>query len=213
MNKKVRSFYVICGKRCLDVTLAFAALIILAPLLVITAVLVRWRLGAPVLFRQMRPGFHGKPFGLLKFRTMRSEVDASGNPLPDHQRITVFGSTLRKLSVDELPELWNVVKGDMSLVGPRPLLIEYLPLYSAEQARRQVVRPGLTGWAQINGRNSLSWPDKFKLDVWYVDNVSFLLDLKIIMKTVLKVFLREGIHAEGNVTMPRFTGNPRESTP
>lgn len=171
---------------------------------------VRKKLGSPVLFRQTRPGLHGKPFQMIKFRTMRDAIGPDGQPLPDSERMTHFGSFLRSASLDELPELWNVLKGDMSLVGPRPLLIEYLPLYSPEQARRHEVRPGVTGWAQINGRNALNWEEKFRLDVWYVDNQSFWLDLKILALTVKKVFVREGISAAGEATMTRFTGSPKE---
>jgi len=165
------------------------------------------KLGSPVLFRQVRPGVGGKPFEMVKFRTMRDAVDAKGIPLADSERMTPFGSFLRASSLDELPELWNVLKGDMSLVGPRPLLMEYLPLYSTEQNRRHEARPGVTGWAQVNGRNALSWDEKFKLDVWYVDNQSFRLDLKILFMTVKKVVVKEGITAEGDVTMSKFTGN------
>ncbi|MNG82704.1 putative sugar transferase EpsL [compost metagenome] len=168
---------------------------------------VRKKLGAPVLFRQQRPGRDGKPFEMVKFRTMRDAVDVHGNVLPDAQRMTPFGSFLRASSLDELPELWNVLKGEMSLVGPRPLLMEYLPLYSPEQYRRHEVRPGVTGWAQINGRNALSWEDKFKLDIWYVENRSFWLDLKILFLTVKKVVKKDGISGAGEATMSKFTGN------
>jgi lipopolysaccharide/colanic/teichoic acid biosynthesis glycosyltransferase len=160
-----------------------------------------------VLFRQVRPGLDGEPFEMIKFRTMRDAVDVVGNPLPDSERMTPFGSFLRSSSLDELPGLWNVLKGDMSLVGPRPLLMEYLPLYSPEQYRRHEVRPGVTGWAQINGRNAVSWDEKFKLDVWYVDNRSFWLDLKIVLLTIKKVLVRDGINAEGEATMSKFMGN------
>lgn len=176
--------------------------------LLLTAVV--WhKLGSPVLFRQTRPGKDGKPFGMIKFRTMRDAVDAEGNALPDAQRMTPFGQLLRSTSLDELPELWNVLKGDMSLVGPRPLLMEYLPLYSSEQFRRHDVRPGITGWAQINGRNALSWEEKFKLDVWYVENRSFWLDIKIIFLTIKKVLVRDGISAKGEATMPKFLGSDK----
>jgi lipopolysaccharide/colanic/teichoic acid biosynthesis glycosyltransferase len=164
-------------------------------------------MGKPVLFRQTRPGLHGVPFLMIKFRTMRDAVDASGVPLPDAARLTRLGRFLRSSSLDELPELWNVLKGEMSLVGPRPLLMEYLPLYSAEQARRHEVRPGVTGWAQVNGRNALSWEDKFALDLWYVENRSLWLDLKIVWMTIRKVIKRDGISAEGEATMPKFTGS------
>jgi lipopolysaccharide/colanic/teichoic acid biosynthesis glycosyltransferase len=169
--------------------------------------LVRVKLGSPVFFRQTRPGKDGEPFQMVKFRTMLDAVNKDGKPLPDDQRMTRFGSFLRSASLDELPELWNVLKGDMSLVGPRPLLLEYLPLYSKEQYRRHEVRPGVTGWAQVNGRNAISWEDKFRLDVWYVDNQSFWLDLKILLLTVKKVLVRDGIRGEGEATMSKFTGN------
>jgi lipopolysaccharide/colanic/teichoic acid biosynthesis glycosyltransferase len=195
------------GKRLFDLILACVLMMVLAPILGALVVLIRVRLGSPVLFRQTRPGLHGKPFQMVKFRTMRDAVGPDGQPLPDSERMTPFGSFLRSASLDELPELWNVLKGDMSLVGPRPLLMEYLPLYSPEQARRHEVRPGVTGWAQINGRNALSWEEKFRLDVWYVDNQSFWLDLKILALTVKKVFVREGISAAGEVTAAKFTGS------
>lgn len=194
-------------KRFFDVVLSFSALVLLAPAIVIVAWQVSRKLGSPVLFRQIRPGLHGKPFEMIKFRTMRDAVDSHGNPLPDAERMTSFGSFLRSSSLDELPGLWNVLKGEMSLVGPRPLLMEYLPLYNEEQARRHEVRPGITGWAQVNGRNAISWEDKFKLDVWYVDNRSLWLDLKILWLTVKKVLIRDGISAEGEATMSKFTGN------
>ncbi|MCL7462273.1 sugar transferase [Pseudomonas sp. NW5] len=196
------------SKRWFDILASSLGLLLLAPVIVIIAWQIRRKLGSPVLFRQVRPGLHGKPFEMIKFRTMRHAVDANGNPLPDSERMTPFGSFLRASSLDELPELWNVLKGDMSLVGPRPLLMEYLPLYSPEQYRRHEVRPGVSGWAQVNGRNALSWEDKFKLDVWYVDNRSFWLDLKIIFLTLKKVVVREGISAEGEATMSKFTGKP-----
>jgi lipopolysaccharide/colanic/teichoic acid biosynthesis glycosyltransferase len=164
-------------------------------------------MGSPVLFRQTRPGIHGKPFQMIKFRTMRNATDAEGKPLPDAERLTKLGQFLRSSSLDELPELWNVLKSEMSLVGPRPLLMEYLPLYSVEQARRHEVRPGMSGWAQVNGRNAISWDEKFALDVWYVDNRSFLLDLKVIWLTIRKVIKRDGISAAGDATMPKFTGS------
>ena len=198
-------------KRLFDIVASGVALIILLPFLAALALLVRHRLGGPVLFSETRPGKDGRPFTLLKFRTMRDATDPSGTPLPDHARLTPFGRRLRATSLDELPELWNVFKGDMSLVGPRPLLMDYLPLYTPVQARRHEVRPGLTGWAQINGRNAISWEEKFALDVWYVDNRSFWLDLKIIAMTVARVLKRSGISADGEVTMPRFTGADRGS--
>lgn len=194
-------------KRFIDISASLCALILLAPVMAIVAWNIRKKLGSPVLFRQVRPGHDGKPFEMVKFRTMRDAVDSDGHPLADSERMTPFGSFLRASSLDELPELWNVLKGEMSLVGPRPLLMEYLPLYSAEQNRRHEVRPGVTGWAQVNGRNALSWDEKFKLDVWYVENQSFRLDLKIIFMTVKKVVVKEGISADDNVTMSKFTGN------
>lgn len=193
-------------KRLFDLIAACCILLALALPLLGLIVLVRFFLGKPVFFRQIRPGLHGKPFLMIKLRTMRDAVGPDGQPLPDAERMTPLGKFLRSSSLDELPELWNVIKGDMSLVGPRPLLMEYLPLYSPEQARRHEVRPGLTGWAQVNGRNALSWEEKFCLDVWYVDNQSFWLDLKILAMTVKKVLLREGINAGGEATMPKFTG-------
>lgn len=197
------------SKRLFDIVAAAMGLIVLSPVIAVVAYLIRKRLGSPVLFRQVRPGLDGKPFEMVKFRTMRDAVDAEGNSLPDSERMTDFGRFLRSSSLDELPELWNVIRGEMSLVGPRPLLMEYLPLYNAEQLRRHEVRPGVTGWAQINGRNALSWDEKFKLDVWYVNNQSFWLDLKIIFLTVKKVLIKDGISAEGEVTMPKFTGSKK----
>ncbi len=194
-------------KRLFDLVASSVLILALCPVLISLYFLIRTRLGSPVLFRQTRPGLHGKPFQMVKFRTMRDAIGADGQPLPDSERMTPFGSFLRSASLDELPELWNVLKGEMSLVGPRPLLMEYLPLYSPEQARRHEVRPGVTGWAQINGRNALSWEEKFRLDVWYVDNQSFWLDLKILALTVKKVFVREGISAAGEVTAAKFTGS------
>lgn len=193
-------------KRLMDIVLAAAALLLLFPLLIVLSLLIRSYMGAPVIFRQVRPGLNGAPFELLKFRTMRDAVDANGVPLPDGERLTPFGHFLRSTSLDELPELWNVLKGNMSLVGPRPLLMEYLPRYTDEQARRHEVRPGLTGWAQINGRNALSWEEKFALDVWYVDNQSMKLDLRILWLTILSVLRRDGISADGEATMPKFQG-------
>jgi len=195
------------NKRVFDIIFTAIGLLLLAPVFAVVAIQVFHKLGSPVLFRQVRPGKHGKPFDMIKFRTMRDAIDMDGNLLPDSERITPFGSLLRSSSLDELPELWNVLKGDMSLVGPRPLLMEYLPLYSKEQYRRHETRPGVTGWAQINGRNAISWEEKLKYDVWYVENQSFWLDLKIIWKTIKKVIAREGISADGEVTMPKFTGN------
>ena len=194
-------------KRAFDIAASTSALVVLSPVLAITAYKVKKELGSPVLFRQTRPGLHGKPFEMIKFRTMKDATDKEGNALPDSERLTEFGKKLRASSLDELPELWNVLKGDMSLVGPRPLLMEYLPLYNAEQAKRHNVRPGVTGYAQVNGRNSLSWEDKFKLDTWYVEHQSFLLDLKILLKTVKKVIIKDGINADGEATMTKFTGS------
>jgi len=194
-------------KRLFDIVAAACGLLLLAPVIAIVAWQIHRKLGSPVLFRQLRPGRDGKPFEIVKFRSMRNALDAHGNPLPDAERMTSFGRFLRASSLDELPELWNVLKGDMSLVGPRPLLMEYLPLYSPEQFRRHSVRPGVTGWAQVNGRNALSWEEKFRLDIWYVDNQSFCLDLKIVYLTLAKVMAREGISAAGEATMPKFTGS------
>ncbi|MBB6097848.1 lipopolysaccharide/colanic/teichoic acid biosynthesis glycosyltransferase [Deinobacterium chartae] len=194
-------------KRALDVVASALGLLLLAPLMVGVALLVRLQMGSPVIFRQVRPGLHGRPFAMYKFRTMRDATDPQGRPLPDSERLTSLGRFLRATSLDELPELFNVLRGEMSLVGPRPLLMEYLELYTPEQARRHEVRPGITGWAQVNGRNALSWEEKFALDVWYVDHHNFWLDLKILWLTVIKVFRREGISAAGDATMPRFTGS------
>ncbi len=193
-------------KRILDIIIASISLIVLFPLYLYVAYKVRKNLGSPILFRQVRPGLHGKPFEMIKFRSMKDAVDVQGNPLPDSERLTPFGKMLRSSSLDEMPELWNVIKGDMSIVGPRPLLMEYLPLYNTEQAKRQNVRPGMTGHAQVNGRNAISWEEKFKLDTWYVENQSTLLDFKIMFKTVHKVLAKDDISAEGEVTMTKFTG-------
>lgn len=194
-------------KRLIDITASSAALVTLSPVLAVTAYKVKKNLGSPILFKQTRPGLYGEPFEMVKFRTMLDAYDEQGNPLPNEQRHTKFGNFLRSTSLDELPELWNVLKGDMSLVGPRPLLTDYLPLYNEEQARRHDVRPGVTGWAQVNGRNAISWEEKFKLDTWYVDNQSLLLDLKILLMTLKKVVVKEGVNASDTVTMTRFTGN------
>lgn len=190
----------------MDVALSTIAIIVLAPFILMIAFAIRYQMGSPVIFNQTRPGLHGRPFQMVKFRTMREARDDEGNLLPDSERLTRFGRFLRSTSLDELPELWNVLTGEMSLVGPRPLLMEYLPLYTLEQMRRHEVLPGITGWAQVNGRNAISWDDKFALDVWYVDNQSFALDLKILWLTMLKVIKREGISADGNATMPKFRG-------
>ncbi|MEP7291806.1 MAG: sugar transferase [Chloroflexota bacterium] len=194
------------GKRLLDLVLTIPALIVLSPVIGLTGLLVRRNLGTPVLFRQQRPGLEGEPFVLFKFRTMTSVTDAAGKPLPDAQRLTHFGKFLRSTSLDELPELVNVLRGEMSLVGPRPLLTRYLERYTPEQARRHEVQPGLTGWAQINGRNALTWNEKFSLDLWYVDHASLLLDVKIIALTLWKVLRREGINQEGQATSEEFFG-------
>lgn len=194
-------------KRLFDIIVSLFSLLLLLPLIFFIACLARCKLGTPVFFRQTRPGLNGKPFEMIKFRTMLDAKDDKGRLLSDELRMTPFGSFLRASSLDELPELWNVLRGDMSLVGPRPLLMEYLPLYSNDQFRRHEVRPGVTGWAQVNGRNELSWEDKFNLDVWYVDNRSFWLDIKIILTTVKKVVYRDGIAAQGKATMDRFQGN------
>lgn len=192
-------------KRCMDVLASLAVLILAAPLFAIIAVLVRTNLGSPAIFRQERPGLHGRPFVLLKFRTMTNELDAAGNPLPDEARLTRFGHFLRSASLDELPEFWNVLRGDMSLVGPRPLLMRYLDLYSAEQFRRHEMRPGLTGWAQIHGRNQLDWPERLRLDVWYIDNMSLRLDAVILARTAAVVLRRQGISTDGLATGSEFS--------
>ena len=197
-------------KRALDITLACVALVLLSPVLAVVWVLVRLRMGTPVLFRQQRPGRHGRPFEMAKFRTMTDARDADGNLLPDAERLTALGQWLRRSSIDELPELLNVLAGDMSLVGPRPLLMQYLPLYSPEQARRHEVRPGITGWAQVNGRNAVSWPEKFELDVWYVDHRSTKLDFEIMWKTASQVVGGHGVSADGHATMEPFSGNEHE---
>jgi lipopolysaccharide/colanic/teichoic acid biosynthesis glycosyltransferase len=194
-------------KRFFDITAAAVALLLLCLPLAVLTLLVRRKLGHPAFFRQTRPGLHGQPFEMVKFRSMTDARGPDGALLPDAERLTPFGRFLRASSLDELPGLWNVLKGDMSLVGPRPLLMEYLPLYSPERARRHEVRPGITGWAQVNGRNALGWDDKFKLDVWYVDHRSLWLDIKILWLTVKKVLVRDGISAAGEATMPRFTGS------
>lgn len=193
-------------KRLLDIIIASIALILLSPLYIFVAYKVKKNLGSPVLFRQVRPGLHGKPFEMIKFRSMKDAVDAQGNPLPDSERLTPFGKMLRSTSLDEMPELWNVIKGDMSIVGPRPLLMEYLPLYNQEQAKRHLVRPGMTGHAQVNGRNAISWEEKFKLDTWYVENQSVWLDFKIMLQTVKKVLAKDDINEAGEATMTKFTG-------
>jgi len=205
--KQADTFYAKTGKRIFDLALTIPGLIAISPALAIVALLVWMKLGGPVLFRQVRPGLHGKPFTIYKFRTMTDERDAEGNLLPDKERFTLLGRFLRSTSIDELPELWNVIKGEMSLVGPRPLLMHYLNLYTQEQARRHLAKPGITGWAQVNGRNAITWEDKFKLDVWYVDNQSLWLDIKILCMTTIKVFKREGVSQKGHVTSEEFKGS------
>jgi sugar transferase EpsL len=194
------------GKYLIDRVCAAIGLIVLSPLLGVLVVLVRWKLGSPVFFRMQRPGYKDMPFLLVKFRSMTDDRDTDGNLKSDKERLPPFGNLLRRCSLDELPELWNVLCGEMSLVGPRPLLMEYLPLYTPAQARRHEVKPGITGWAQVNGRNTISWEDKFKFDVWYVDHCSLWLDLKILAITALQVFLRKGISAKGHTTMPKYMG-------
>jgi lipopolysaccharide/colanic/teichoic acid biosynthesis glycosyltransferase len=195
----------------LDLGLAVPALVVLTPVGLAIGGLIRLKLGGPVLFRQLRPGRDGQVFELIKFRSMRNARDANGELLPDEERLTPFGNRLRRLSLDELPTLWNVVRGDMSLVGPRPLLVQYLDRYTQEQSRRHEVAPGITGWAQINGRNAITWEEKFDLDVWYVENVSLGTDLRILLRTAVQVLGRRGISAEGHATMPEFTGSHEES--
>ena len=197
-------------KRILDVVIASTALVLLSPVYALVAYKVKKNMGSPVLFRQTRPGLHGQPFAMIKFRSMKDALDAAGNPLPDSERLTPFGKMLRATSLDEMPELWNVIKGDMSIVGPRPLLMEYLPLYNSEQAKRHEVRPGITGYAQVNGRNAISWEKKFELDTWYVNNQSLWLDFKIMLKTVKKVLAKDDNSAEGDVTMHKFTGSKHD---
>ena len=197
-------------KRLFDLVFVIHVFLVFMPLFLIIYMMVLIKLNRPVFFSQTRPGLDCKPFKIFKFRTMLEAIDKKGNALPDHLRLTTFGKFLRSTSLDELPSLWNIFKGEMSVVGPRPLLMEYLPLYSCEQIKRHLVKPGLTGWAQVNGRNAISWNDKFKFDLWYVENQSFWLDVKIICLTIKKVFLRDGISAEGEVTMHKFTGNPKE---
>jgi len=201
------TFYRAIGKRWLDVVLTLSAVSLLWPILILVALLVRFKLGSPVLFRQQRPGRHGHPFQMFKFRTMTDARDAQGHLLPDAERLPPFGKFLRATSLDELPELWNVLVGEMSLVGPRPLLMQYLDRYTPEQARRHEVLPGITGWAQVNGRNAISWDEKFKLDVWYVEQVSFKLDVQIMFRTALKIVMREGISQQGQATMEEFMGS------
>ena len=198
-------------KRLADVVVALFVLIIFSPIILVVAILIRFNLGSPIFFRQQRPGLHGKPFLMIKFRTMRDAEGRDGRPLPDAQRMTRFGNLLRKVSLDELPELWNVLRGEMSLVGPRPLLMQYMERYSDRQKKRHDVRPGVTGWAQVNGRNAVDWDTRFEMDVWYVENWSLLLDLKILFLTVKTVLKRDGVSAEGHVTMPEFMGSSRSA--
>ncbi|WP_375088969.1 sugar transferase [Peribacillus sp. RS7] len=197
-------------KRIFDLLISFILLVIISPVLVIIGILIKYNLGSPILFKQTRPGLDGRPFTLYKFRSMNNQNAEHGRPLPDHLRLTRFGNALRKLSLDELPQLVNVVKGDLSLVGPRPLLMEYLPLYNDDQAKRHDVRPGITGWAQVNGRNAISWEEKFKLDVWYVNHQSFFLDVKILLLTIVKVVRSEGVNSGTNETMLPFRGSDNQ---
>ena len=199
-------------KRCFDICVALTLLVMTLPFTVVTALLIRIFIGHPVLFRHVRPGWHAEPFTIYKFRTMSDRRDEQGNLLPDEVRLTALGKFLRRFSIDELPQLFNVLKGDMSLVGPRPLLMEYLPLYTSEQARRHAVRPGITGWAQVHGRNALDWDERFRLDVWYVDHSSFGLDLRILLLTLLRVARADGINEPGSATMSKFTGS-RQGSP
>ena len=210
MAPKLKHFSLCEMKRIFDIIIATLALLTFLLPMLIVAVLIKVKLGGPVLFSQLRPGLNARPSLLVKFRTMSKATGEDGQPLPDENRLGRFGRFLRASSIDELPEFWNVLRGEMSLVGPRPLLIDYLPLYTPEQARRHEVRPGITGWAQVNGRNTLSWEDRFELDVWYVDNQSLWLDLKIVWLTASKVLAREGISAQGQATMSRFTGSGRD---
>jgi lipopolysaccharide/colanic/teichoic acid biosynthesis glycosyltransferase len=200
----MRSYFL---KRIIDIIGSLIGLVVASPIIVVISIIIYITMGRPIFFKQVRPGLKGKPFVIYKFRTMLDLRDEKGNLLPDEKRLTTIGKFLRNTTLDELPEFWNVLKGDMSLVGPRPLLMEYLDRYTPEQARRHNVKPGMTGWAQINGRNAITWEEKFKLDVWYVDNWNILLDLKIIFLTILKVLKREGISAEGHATMPEFMGS------
>jgi lipopolysaccharide/colanic/teichoic acid biosynthesis glycosyltransferase len=195
-------------KRLFDILVSMLLIALLLPIIILVFVLIRLNMGRPALFRQIRPGLKGRLFTVYKFRTMSEQVDAAGNALPDGQRLTSLGLFMRKTSLDEIPQLFNVLTGDMSLVGPRPLLVEYLPLYSPDQARRHLVRPGITGWAQVHGRNTISWQDKFSLDIWYVENKSFMLDIRILFMTILKVICRDGVNASDADTMKKFTGNP-----
>jgi lipopolysaccharide/colanic/teichoic acid biosynthesis glycosyltransferase len=195
-------------KRTFDILVSISLIVMLAPLLLAIATIVRWRLGSPIIYAQKRPGLGERPFTMLKFRTMADANDSQGNPLPDADRLTPTGNRLRSWSLDELPELWNVARGDMSLVGPRPLLMEYLPLYNSYQRRRHAVRPGITGWAQVNGRNLVAWEDRFQMDIWYVENQNLWLDLKILYMTLARVINRDGISAEGEATMKVFKGTP-----
>jgi lipopolysaccharide/colanic/teichoic acid biosynthesis glycosyltransferase len=205
-NDKIRNMKTLKLKRLIDIVGSLIGLALSSPLIIVISIIIYFTMGRPIFFKQVRPGLKGKPFVIYKFRTMLDLRDEKGNLLPDEKRLTTIGKFLRSTTLDELPEFWNVLKGDMSLVGPRPLLMEYLDRYTPEQARRHNVKPGMTGWAQVNGRNAISWEERFKLDVWYVDNWNILLDLKIILLTILKVLRREGINAEGHATMPEFKG-------
>ena len=205
------SLYRRFGKRALDLAVAVPAVVVTAPVVAVAAAAVRVTMGGPVFFRQRRPGLQGEPFDVVKMRSMTNERDAHGALLPDEQRLTALGAALRRLSIDELPQLWNVIEGSMSIVGPRPLLMRYLERYSPEQARRHDVKPGITGWAQVNGRNTISWDDKLRFDVWYVDHVSFAVDVGILAKTALRVLKRDGISAGGHATMPEFMGTATRS--
>ena len=205
-NDKIRNMKTLKLKRLIDIVGSLIGLALSSPLIIVISIIIYFTMGRPIFFKQVRPGLKGKPFVIYKFRTMLDLRDEKGNLLPDEKRLTTIGKFLRSTTLDELPEFWNVLKGDMSLVGPRPLLMEYLDRYTPEQARRHNVKPGMTGWAQVNGRNAISWEEKFKLDVWYVDNWNIFLDLKIILLTILKVLRREGISAEGHATMPEFRG-------
>lgn len=198
-------------KRLFDFIASLVAIIVFLPLIVVVALLIRWKIGLPIIFKQMRPGLNEKPIFVYKFRTMTDQCDETGHLLPSEQRLTSFGRFLRKLSLDELPQLWNVLKGDMSLIGPRPLLMEYLPFYDERQSKRHLVRPGITGWAQVNGRNLLSWEEKFEFDVWYVENQTFWLDIKILYLTLLKVLKSEGVNPTDKLIMEMFTGTSKQT--
>lgn len=207
-----RGIYRACGKRLLDLSLSSGAALVCMPLIVLLGLMVRWRLGSPVFFRQARAGLNGKPFALVKFRSMTNTRNEQGDLLPDEERMTAFGRFLRGTSLDELPQLWNVIRGDMSLVGPRPLLVEYVARYTPEQRLRLAALPGITGWAQINGRNAISWEERFSFDIWYVKHVSFLLDMRILLKTALRLLTPRNVNAANHATMPEFLGTPHDLT-